>query len=59
MKLNASSWLIYNKYDSNASANEFEIEFEKDQKGNKIGENETNSSTKSFGTTILNRRSLW
>ncbi|SFV57796.1 hypothetical protein MNB_SM-7-1417 [hydrothermal vent metagenome] len=45
MENNASEWLIYNKYDENATHNEFDVKFESSG-GEWAGKNESNSSTK-------------
>jgi hypothetical protein len=58
MDNNASGWLIYNKYDANATKNEFEVEFE--GAGNDwVGKKETNTTTLKSGTNKTNRRSMW
>lgn len=57
MENNASSWLIYNKYNANDTTNEFEVEFE--GQGNWAGKHETNTTTKSDGATKTNRRTMW
>ena len=58
MQNSASGWLIYNKYDTNATKNEFEVEFE--GAGNDwVGNKETNTTTLRSGTNKTNRRSMW
>jgi len=58
MENNASSWLIYNDYDSTATKNQFSVEFEG---GDSYwsGVHETNSSTKDSDAIRTNRRSMW
>ena len=58
MQNNASSWLIYNQYDSNATTNSFSVEFEGDD-SYWSGINETESSTKDSTIIKSNRRSMW
>ena len=58
MESNASSWLIYNKYNANATKNEFEVEFTRDS-GAWAGIHETNTETDSNGTQRTNRRTMW
>lgn len=58
MENNASSWLIYNKYDPAAEKNEFEVEFTK-AAGDWAGIRETNTSTVSGGAAKTNRRTMW
>jgi len=57
MQNSARSWLIYNKYDENATTNEFEIEFL--NFGDWAGAHETNTTTKTTAHTRTNRRSMW
>jgi uncharacterized repeat protein (TIGR01451 family) len=57
MENNASNWLIYNKYDVNATTNEFQVEFV--NTGDWTGENETNVTTRKRSSVITNRRSMW
>ena len=54
-----SSWLIYNKYNYNAKANDFEVELENNTKSDSVGQKETNATTKAKATLLLNRRTLW
>ena len=58
MENNASSWLIYNNYDSSVSTNEFPVEFEKASTG-WSGEQDTTTTTIDTGVTKTNRRSMW
>ena len=58
MDTNASNWLIYNKYDVNATFNSFEVEFMKSD-NSWAGLHETDSHTKSKAATQTNRRSMW
>jgi hypothetical protein len=57
MENNASTWLIYNKYNANATTNEFEVEFV--HSGGWAGQHETNTTTKNNAVTTTNRRSMW
>jgi len=58
MELNNSNWLIYNKYDINATRNEFEVEFA-NSAGNWAGQTETDSTTKTNAAKVTNRRLMW
>jgi hypothetical protein len=58
MENNASSWLIYNKYNNNALTNEFQVEF-LGGASSWAGVHETNTSTDNNATTKTNRRSMW
>lgn len=58
MENNASSWLIYNKFDGNDNTNEFEVEFE-GANSTWAGQNETNTTTNRSATEKVNRRSMW
>ncbi|WP_297482154.1 hypothetical protein [Sulfurimonas sp.] len=58
MEINASNWLIYNRYNKNAKKNEFEVEFINSSAG-WAGEHETNSTTKKNAADITNRRLMW
>jgi hypothetical protein len=58
METNSSNWLIYNKYDANATKNSFEVEFIKNDT-NWAGMHETNSSTNTKASSKTNRRSIW
>lgn len=53
----ASSWLIYNKYNSFATTNEFDVEFM--GSGDWVGTHETNTTTIKTGTQRTNRRLMW
>ena len=61
MQNEASSWLIYNKYDANATINEFEVEFNKESGKDWAGVTDGNvSNTNVVKTTIrTNRRTMW
>ncbi len=62
MQNNASSWLIYRKYDATAKTNEFEVEFNKKSgESGWIGVSEEDvANTKSVDTTTrTNRRTMW
>ncbi|MGE4512009.1 MAG: hypothetical protein AB7D43_13020, partial [Sulfurimonadaceae bacterium] len=52
-------WLIYNKYDAAAVANEFDVEFMQGNDGSWAGKHETNSETNTTASQITNRRTLW
>ena len=58
MENNASTWLIYNKYNINADANEFQVEFV-NSTGDWAGEANTTITTDSNVTRKTNRRSMW
>jgi len=58
MQIFPSSWLIYNKYNKNATSNEFEVEFI-NSSGAWAGERETDSTTKKNAADITNRRLMW
>ncbi len=58
MENNASSWLIYNKYNAAATKNEFEVEFE-GSSSQWTGKHETNTTTIKSGTDKTNRRTMW
>ena len=57
MENNASSWLIYNKYDDSDDTNEFDVEFI--GTGGWAGKSDTNVTTGSDASKITNRRSMW
>lgn len=57
MKITPQSWLIYNKYNSSAAYNEFEVEFELDTTN--INVNSNWSGTTNQGAIRTNRRSMW
>ncbi|MFA6138458.1 MAG: putative Ig domain-containing protein [Sulfurimonas sp.] len=58
MENNASSWLIYNKYNAASTKNEFEVEFE-GSGSSWTGKHETNTTTNKSGTDKTNRRTMW
>ena len=58
MQNSATSWLIYNKYNSSAITNEFEVEFEGGT-SEWSGAHETNTTTGQSGAKKTNRRSMW
>lgn len=58
MENNASSWLIYNKYNINDTTNEFEVEFERPG-GSWAGAHETSTTTNSNAASKTNRRIMW
>ena len=51
-------WLIYNKYNAAATANESEVEFVSDT-SNWAGKRETTNTTGEVGSKKTNRRSMW
>ena len=51
-------WLIYNKYDATATANESEVEFVSGT-SNWAGKRETTNTTGEVGSKKTNRRSMW
>lgn len=60
MQHNADSWLIYNKDNPNALANEFEVEFIGGQDGSWAGRTDTNATTDISNTApVTNRRIMW
>ena len=64
MKNEASSWLIYRKYDATATTNEFQVEFNKGKKSSSWAgiakEDVSNTNTDDVDiTTRTNRRSMW
>ena len=58
MHNSASNWLIYNKYNSSATTNEFEVEFE-GSASEWSGSSETDTTTNQDAATRTNRRSMW
>jgi hypothetical protein len=58
MENNASSWLIYNKYDNAATTNEFEVEFY-NSAVNWTGVKGTNTTTDSNAKPTTSKRILW
>ena len=58
MENNASSWLLYNKYNAGATKNEFEIEFVNNVNA-WAGEHETNATTNVNSSSKTNRRTMW
>ena len=58
METNSSNWLIYNKYDANATKNKFEVEFI-NPNSSWAGVHETNSTTKRNAASVTNRRLMW
>lgn len=58
MQNSPDDWLIYNKYNPNATSNEFEVEFE--QSGSSwSGKSDTNSTSITNGAAKTNRRIMW
>jgi len=55
---NSSEWLIYNKYNSNATNNESEVEFLKTNHG-WTGKHETNTTTDTNASNKTNKRLAW
>jgi len=58
MLINASSWLIYNKYNASKTTNEFEVEFSNGTQ-NWAGKAETNSTTNNNASSSTTRRLMW
>jgi len=58
METNSSNWLIYDKYDVNATKNSFEVEFINNN-SSWAGMHETNSKTNTKASSRTNRRSMW
>jgi hypothetical protein len=58
MENNASGWLIYNKYDSNTTTNEFQVEFIQPG-GAWAGKHDTDTTTDTNASNRTNRRLMW
>ena len=58
MENNASSWLLYNKYDSTDDKNEFEVEFTK-AASQWSGSHDTNNTTSTKASSWTNKRFSW
>ena len=58
MRLNSSSWLLYNKYNQSATSNEFEIEYVKGS-SSWGGVDDANSTSQTGGASKTNRRIMW
>ena len=58
MENTPATWLVYNKYDSLDTTNEFEVEFEGGS-SSWAGKHETDTTTNAGGTIKTNRRSMW
>ncbi|QOP44295.1 hypothetical protein FJR45_10215 [Sulfurimonas sediminis] len=58
MENNASSWLIYNKYNANATKNEFQVEFVSSNT-DWAGVHETNTTTLNNASDTTSRRLMW
>jgi len=58
MEHNASSWLIYDKYDATKTKNSFEVEFV-NSSSNWAGEANTDTTTKNSAVSNTNRRLMW
>ncbi len=58
MQDTASSWLIYNPYDSTATTNEFEVEFYGGS-NTWTGHNNTTTTTDSVAAPVTGKRILW
>lgn len=58
MENNASTWLIYNKYNAADTKNEFKVEFDGGA-SSWAGKHESNTTTDRTGTNTVNRRSMW
>ncbi len=58
MLITPQNWLLYNRYNAAAAANEFEVEFE-NSSGIWNGVNDAQSDTSNTGATKTNRRSMW
>ena len=58
MENNATNWLIYDKYDVNASKNKFDVEF-LGGSSNWAGIHETNTTTIKRASDKTNRRTTW
>ncbi len=58
MEADVPAWLLYNKYNSSATKDEFEVEFT-DSNSSWAGKRETNTTTNTTATKRTNRRSMW
>ena len=58
MENNASGWLIYNKYNPNATTNEFDVEFV-NPGASWAGIHETNTTTDNDASNKTSRRIMW
>ena len=58
MENNASSWLIFNRYNPAATSNEFEVEFE-NAGSSWAGVKETSTTTNNNASSKTNRRTMW
>ena len=58
MENNASSWLIHNPKNPDATTNEFSVEFSR-KSGGWSGKHDTDTVTKDHNVTNTNRRSMW
>jgi len=58
LKYKPSSWLVYNKYDNNATYNDFRIEYHSKHTG-WCGLHETNSTTRNDASLITRRSIEW
>ena len=58
MEINASKWLIYNKYDEDKKYNEFNVEFYNGSTG-WAGEHNTDTTTKKSGSSTSHSRLIW
>lgn len=58
MQNTPSTWLIYDKYKSDPTSNEFEVEFT-NSSVSWAGKHETNTTTTNTATDRTNRRSMW
>jgi len=58
MQATPSSWLVYNRFNTAATSNEFDVEFYK-AGGDWTGQRETETTTDSTAAVTTNRRILW
>jgi hypothetical protein len=58
MEATLPEWLLYNKYNSLATTNEFEVEFTNSD-SSWAGKRETNTTTNTTAAEKTNRRSMW
>jgi hypothetical protein len=58
MDINASDWLIYNKYNPSAKTNDFSVEFINNS-SNWGGIHETDTTTKKSASDKTSRRTIW
>jgi len=58
MEINSAKWLVYNKYNPNATTYEFAVEFIS-QSSDWAGVRETDTTTNKNASENTNRRLMW